>query len=160
GLPYERLNIPSIERSVLHEFGHALGLLHEHQSPAAKCGDEFDWPKIYSYADKNWGWDKEKVRTNFEAYVSDPRLRTTPYDRTSIMHYALAEWMFKKGKNSRCFISEPKTVSTLDRATITSAYPSSVAQQDEELQKRAALIGTILARFNLNTSHLAVIGTK
>jgi len=42
GLPFERLNIQSIERSVLHETGHALGLLHEHQSPAAKCGEEFD----------------------------------------------------------------------------------------------------------------------
>jgi len=84
----------------------------------------------------------------------------TPYDRASIMHYALAEWMFKKGKKSRCYISEPKAISTIDHATITNAYPSLVAQQDEELQRRTAFVGTILARLNLNASQLAVIGAK
>jgi hypothetical protein len=160
GIPFERLNAPSIERAVLHEFGHALGLLHEHQSPAAKCADEFDWPKIFSYAEKNWGWDSEKVRTNFAPYVSDPRLRTTSYDKASIMHYALAEWMFKKGKNSRCYIAEPKTISATDRVAIINAYPAAVAQQDQELRRRAALVGTILARLNLDTSQLALIGAK
>ncbi len=31
------------EGTVLHEFGHALGLLHEHQNPAGNCENEFRW---------------------------------------------------------------------------------------------------------------------
>ena len=28
---------------ILHEFGHALGLYHEHQSPVANCDSEYNW---------------------------------------------------------------------------------------------------------------------
>ena len=34
-------------RTVLHEFGHALGLIHEHQSPAA--GIQWDKEKVYKF---------------------------------------------------------------------------------------------------------------
>ncbi len=79
------VNLSHIEEVSLHEFGHALGLLHEHQSPESKCENEFDWPRVHSYAKRNWGWDEATVKDNFSPYISDPRLRTTPYDRNSII---------------------------------------------------------------------------
>jgi hypothetical protein len=52
-------NTPDQEysRVVLHEFGHALGAIHEHQHPAA--GIPWDKPKVYEYyARQHWSIDQ------------------------------------------------------------------------------------------------------
>jgi Peptidase M66 len=77
GLPFEKLNRQVLDEKILHEFGHALGLPHEHQSPESHCGAEFDWPKILDYGQRTWGWDQAKIKYNFEQYTSVPRLSTT-----------------------------------------------------------------------------------
>ncbi|WFU55715.1 M12 family metallopeptidase [Bradyrhizobium pachyrhizi] len=158
GLPFRSLNLPWIAEAITHEFGHALGLLHEHQSPASRCGDEFDWGKITNFAKDKWGWTAEEVRTNFAPYVDAPRLRTTPYDKNSVMHYALADWMFKRGKKSRCYVSEPRRMSKTDRSTVVNAYPPTLALQSKELEKRAATISGVMNQLRLNTRQLAVVG--
>ena len=38
---------------ILHEFGHALGLYHEHQSPVADCGSEFNWDFIFTFLERS-----------------------------------------------------------------------------------------------------------
>jgi hypothetical protein len=156
--PFNSLNLQWIDEAITHEFGHALGLLHEHQSPAAHCGDEFDWEKINAFAKEKWGWTAEEVHTNFAPYVDDPRLRTTPYDRDSVMHYALADWMFKKGKKSKCYVSEPRTMSNEDKITIADAYPPVTAMQGKELQKRATTIAGVMSQLQLNARQLAKAG--
>ncbi|HTF94509.1 MAG TPA: M12 family metallopeptidase [Cellvibrio sp.] len=73
-------------RVVLHEFGHALGAIHEHQHPAA--GIPWDRPKVYEYYARQ-GWSKDQVDNNlFKKYNSD-QLNTSSYDRASIIHYAV-----------------------------------------------------------------------
>jgi hypothetical protein len=32
--------------TILHEFGHAIGFQHEHQSPASGCSEEFNWAAL------------------------------------------------------------------------------------------------------------------
>lgn len=75
------------ERVVLHEFGHALGAIHEHQHPSA--GIPWDKERVYSYyADTN-GWDRDTVDHNiFRKYERD-QLNASKYDPDSIMHYAV-----------------------------------------------------------------------
>lgn len=83
-------------RVVLHEFGHALGFIHEHQHPFANI--PWDKPKVYAYYALQ-GWNKAKVDQNvFNLYPdlkpTDPRSTADPrgysgYDKTSIMHYAV-----------------------------------------------------------------------
>jgi hypothetical protein len=160
GISFDRLNLTWLEETVLHEFGHALGLLHEHQSPAAHCDEEFDWPKVFAYAKSNWQWDQDEVKSNFAQYVSAPRLRTTPYDKNSVMHYALPAWMYKRGGNSRCYVSEPRSMSKFDRLAILSAYPVAVAEQDKELQRRANVVATTIAKLDLNPDQVATVGGK
>lgn len=46
--------------TIMHEFGHALGLLHEHQNPLQNK-ILWDEEKVYKWAKKTQGWDKNKV---------------------------------------------------------------------------------------------------
>src|SRR5262245_17909337 len=71
--------------TILHEFGHALGLLHEHQSPNANCDAEIDWEAAYKIG-VQIGWDKVQVDRNFRQLAMDPSLNATKIDRKSIMH--------------------------------------------------------------------------
>lgn len=75
------------KRVVLHEFGHALGLIHEHQSPAIK----FEWNKEYIYHvfRINYGWDKEKVNKNIINEFEATNIRNSEIDIHSIMAYAI-----------------------------------------------------------------------
>lgn len=77
---------------VIHEFGHALGLLHEHNHPEARIR----WNKPAVEADlsgePNW-WDQETIESNvYEAY-NRSEVITTDFDAASVMIYPIpASW--------------------------------------------------------------------
>ena len=72
---------------VLHEFGHALGCIHEHQSPGSG-GIRFDSAKTIAYFKRVYGWSKQMVQENvLRRYGADDLLRFTDFDRDSIMLY-------------------------------------------------------------------------
>lgn len=75
-------------RTILHEFGHALGAIHEHQHPQG--GIPWDKPKVYAYYARQ-GWDRAKVDQNIFAKYASSQLNLTTYDRLSIMHYAVPD---------------------------------------------------------------------
>jgi hypothetical protein len=74
-----------VSRVVLHEFGHALGLIHEHQSRSADI--PWDLPKVYAYYAWTNGWSAAMVDQNVIKKEQDPSLNYTAYDPESIMHY-------------------------------------------------------------------------
>eukprot|EP00117_Sycon_ciliatum_P034233 scpid79775/ scgid26176/ len=86
------MNLAVIDKStVLHEFGHVLGLLHEHQSPikgivrwnVPKVMAEFKGPPNY--------WDEEQIQSQIlDRYEADGVTGST-YDMQSIMHYSFAK---------------------------------------------------------------------
>jgi hypothetical protein len=106
---------------VLHEFGHALGFHHEHQSPVSDC--DFDWETVYAeLGGPPNNWSKEKVDFNLRKMPAGG-LTYSPHDKYSIMHYAFPEWMFLTGKASPCYVSEPGGLSKEDREMAAVAYP-------------------------------------
>lgn len=76
----------NIRQVVLHEFGHAIGAIHEHESPFASI----PWNKPQVYKDLGGppnNWDHDKVDQNmFTQYTLD-KAKATAFDRNSIMLY-------------------------------------------------------------------------
>lgn len=73
---------------VLHEFGHALGCIHEHQHP--ENGIPWDKEKAYAYYGQQ-GWTRHEV--NVQVFQKYSRLETqySRFDPTSIMMYPIPE---------------------------------------------------------------------
>ena len=70
---------------VIHEFGHALGLGHEHQR------SDF-WKLIKPYVDitrmtKDLRVSDESFRANWDSDQRSQRAKCTEYDPHSVMHY-------------------------------------------------------------------------
>ena len=72
------------EGTIKHEFGHVLGLCHEHQHPDAKI--KWNLNELYKYYRK-CGWNKEKVDINIVHRYTHNQVTETDYDPKSIMHY-------------------------------------------------------------------------
>jgi hypothetical protein len=106
-----------VKRTVLHEFGHALGLLHEHQNPAG--GIPWNETAVYSHYWNTQGWDRN---TTYHNVIATANRNTTQYsvpDRASIMHYPvdarLTDGAYSVGMNS--------DLSAIDKQYIARLYP-------------------------------------
>ena len=105
-------------RVVLHEFGHALGCIHEHQSPASGV-IPWDKPKVYEYYKMTQGWDPEEVDQQVLGRYSKTITNFTDWDPTSIMEYPidneLTKGDFEVGFN--------RELSQIDKDFISKTYP-------------------------------------
>ena len=103
-----------VERVVLHEFGHALGLVHEHQLPAGGIV----WNKPAVYADLEPKWSREKIQQNLFDTVNPAEATMTNLDPLSIMMYPIKKnWTltgFSTGLNAK--------LSAIDTAFIHNMY--------------------------------------
>jgi Matrixin len=103
---------------VLHEFGHALGMIHEHQSPASPI----QWNEpivIAAHAGKPNEWDEQTVRFNiFERYERS-RTQFTRFDPHSIMLYSFPKEWTKNGLE----FPVNYTLSQADKDFIKACYP-------------------------------------
>lgn len=75
-------------RNVLHEFGHALGMEHEHQHPQADI--PWDTEKLFQAAAAG-GLTEADVHRDFLDRIERQGALLAPYDRDSIMHYPIPE---------------------------------------------------------------------
>ena len=117
-----------------HEFGHAIGLAHEHQNPAGGI----EWNEEVVLRDLSGSpnfWSPEETRHNVLNKYSADQIRGTAFDRDSIMLYFFPDTWVKSGKGTK----ENDVLSNLDKEFIasTQAYPR-VAVQAVELGVNAA----------------------
>lgn len=112
----------TLRGTTLHEFGHALGCIHEHQSPASPI--LWDEAKVLEDAAMwNPPWDEAMVRHNILNTNTTPAkallYKNTVFDRRSIMLYAFdASWTTNhQGTNAN------EDLSRLDKSLISEMYP-------------------------------------
>lgn len=116
-------------RIVQHEFGHALGLYHEHQHPAVQCAAEIDWAKAMAlYRGAKYNQTEEVIRQNFETLLTS--YSAGAFDEKSIMLYDLPSSIFRAelfsgGNKPSCYF-ETRTyeISGGDMAAILKYYPA------------------------------------
>ena len=106
------------ERVVVHEFGHALGCIHEHQSPNVTLN--WDTPAVYRYfsGPPNY-WSKDEIDHNVIQKYSPEGLSSTPFDNYSIMLYQFPAELFKDHKGT----PNNNKLSKTDEQMIQQMYP-------------------------------------
>lgn len=106
-----------VQRVVLHEFGHMLGLIHEHQHPDVTIN--WDKEQVYAYyAQGPDGWTKEKVDINLFQTYDPSQVYRSDFDPDSIMMYAVNSALTIDGFSTE-WSSE---LSDKDKLLISNAY--------------------------------------
>ena len=84
------------DRVVLHEFGHMLGAIHEHQSPSG--GIPWDEEKVLAfYGGYPNNWDRDTIQFNVLDRYSSDQVKATEFDPYSIMLYPVDKALTKGG---------------------------------------------------------------
>lgn len=123
GIPFDQptMNLGFLDGGTAgHEFGHAIGLAHEHQNPAGGI----EWNEARVIRDLSGppnNWDEATIRHNVLNKYRADQIRGTAFDPDSIMLYFFPGSWVKSGAGTHA----NEVLSAVDKAYIASAqaYP-------------------------------------
>ena len=124
--------------TTIHEFGHMLGMIHEHQNPK---GEEIEWnvPEVYKWANSTQGWDKKTTQTNILNKYKVDTINGSTFDPLSIMLYFFPGSLTTNDQGTH----QNLRLSGLDTKWINKMYPT--ANKDEAAQFYEKVYSTTLA---------------
>jgi hypothetical protein len=107
-----------VRRVVLHEFGHALGLIHEHQNPEG--GIRWNEPAVIAdLSGPPNEWSESQIRSNVLDHYEPNTITATPVDALSIMMYPIPKAWTLDGFSA----DMNDDLSSEDRTFIHETYP-------------------------------------
>lgn len=112
--------------TIMHEFGHVLGLIHEHQNPK---GESIRWDesKVYEWAKQTQGWDHETTYHNIIERYDINQLNASKFDPKSIMLYFFPPQLTTNNKGT----NNNHQLSLEDITYISKMYPGGKVQPSE-----------------------------
>ncbi|KAK7677651.1 hypothetical protein QCA50_019342 [Cerrena zonata] len=123
-------------RCILHDIGHMLGFVHEHQSPSRVTQVTYnDQATVLYYADI---WSPLKVERSVLRIHAEERLAAySPFDDISIMLYEIPPSTNDEGRH----FPRPTTLSPIDKAFATLMYPPNPSANLDVLKNCLTLAG-------------------
>lgn len=156
GIPKSKptMNFGFYDRAtILHEFGHAIGGIHEHQHPAA--GIPWDREKVYKfYAGPPNYWSRNQVDVNLFQRYATTVTQFSRYDPKSILHYPVDPRLTVGGFK----VDWNRELSETDKSYVATVYPGVYAPSPAVAP--AALATSSLALPLSGEFHFSVIDGK
>lgn len=107
------------EAVVLHEFGHTLAMIHEHQHPEGAI--PWNKPAVYSaFSGPPNYWDRATIDNNLFGAYAKGQTQFSRYDPKSIMHYAIDKSLLTNPSRA---VGWNKALSATDIDFVRQLYP-------------------------------------
>lgn len=116
--------------TIIHEFGHALGMIHEHQS-SLENKIQWDEDAVYKWGEKTQGWDKTITYDNIIDKYDKNLLNGSKFDECSVMLYFFPDELTLNNKGTK----QNNRLSSYDVEYLSKIYPNSKMSSNEFYKK-------------------------
>jgi hypothetical protein len=116
--------------TIIHEFGHALGMIHEHQS-SLENKIQWDEDAVYKWGEKTQGWDKTITYDNIIKKYDINLLNGSKFDECSVMLYFFPDNLTLNNKGTK----QNNRLSSYDVEYLSKIYPNENMSSNEFYKK-------------------------